>query len=375
MVKNKWIRIIASFVLVISLSLLMYFVYNDYIAPKSPQQTGEQVPPSKLKKTISKSFKSYDFINLKSLPVISEVIKNKDLVLTYQGPKNVTFSLVDVYTNKVAKEFKSANNQITLKYNDVKDLTSRYDLLTKVNNIVTKLKTNDFALSTKNNFVLIDNGGLELSFNHVALDLKKEFKIFVNDVNFYRKSLGLKKLNVDDKISELSQIRTQDEVNAKEYNFHYSKTTGYSNLALLNAGIVNSNCAKTKNFEENKFCDFNYKGKKFTVNIHNNDFEQITRGILFAHQNIMALKESPIHNRDLMSETKTHIGGAFFANDKALTLQKQTIQMYGPRLDHTDDQAMSAYINNDFNQGIKAPKEQEKYPVKFLNAAFSFYLI
>lgn len=372
--KNKIFRYFLWILFTFSLIFVGYTVYSNYIVP-SPSKTGEKIPQNQIKKQEYKSFDKYDFINLESYNLTQYKVDNGDLVFDYQGPKNLTFSLVDVYSNNEILKIKAKNNTIKIKGSNFSKLNSRYDLLTKENGVIKKLNLGEFETKIDQNFAIINNKGLELSYNRVFVDYDKEFKIFFEDLNYYRQSINLKPLSLDEKISQLSKTRTNDEVQNKEYNFHYTKTTGYSNVALINANILTSSCGKNLDLELNKLCDVKYKNKDFNINPHNNDFEQITRGLMFAHENLEALKDSPIHNRDLISENKTHIGGNFSGTKNSLLLKKENVIIYGPKEDHTDTQGQSAYINNDFNSGIKNPKDQEQDKIKFINVAFSIFLI
>lgn len=371
MKNDKIIRKIAIGVFIVSLFGILFSLYSNFMQ----DHAGDKIPEANIKKQVYKNFDNYDFINLKSLNVSSIATNKEEMKIYYNGDNNLTFKLVDVYNHNIVKEFKSSKNAIVIKSKDVKNLTSRYDLLTTIKGEVTKLDLIHEQISLNHGFGIIDNEGLELSFNKIVVDEEQEFKLFVDDINYYRKSIDKKPLNVDSKINKLSKVRTNDEVENKTYNFHYSKSTGFSNAALINAGVVKSECGSKVNIKDNKYCNITYKQKKFSVNIHNNDFEQITRGILFAHSNLEALKNSPIHNRDIISEQKETIGGAMSSDKKSYLLEKEPITMYGPKQDHTESQAASAYINNNFSNGIKKPQDQEQYPVEFLNTALSFYLI
>lgn len=372
--KNKLFKFFLWILFTCSLIFVGYSVYTNYLFP-SNQKTGEKIPQNLIKKQEYKNFDKYDFINLEAYNLTQYKVDNNQLIFNYQGPKSLTFSLVDVYSNKEVLKIKAKNNTIKINGSDFSKLNSRYDLLTKQNGVLKKLNLGGFETKIDQKFAIINNQGLELSYNRVFVDYDKEFKIFFNDLNYYRQSINLKPLSLDENISQLSKIRTEDEVKNKEYNFHYTKTTGYSNVALINANILTSSCGKKLDLEINKACDVKYKNKDFNINSHNNDFEQITRGLLFAHENIEALKDSPIHNRDLISENKTHIGGCFSGTQNAQQLKKSIITIYGPKEDHTDVQGQGAYINNDFNSGIKRPSEQEQDKIKFLNVAFSIFLI
>lgn len=373
---NKYRNIFAAICLVLGIGLIGTYFYKEY----EIRQVGKPVPQSQIKKTVYTTFKDYDFINLPFLKVKSIKTSRDDMKINFdnKGHKKLTFNLVDVYDNKVQKTFTSSESSLRIKYDDVSSYTSRYDLLTKVNGVTTKLLSGDLnnsKMSLQNNFGIINNGGLELCFNRIFVDFDNEFKIFFKDLNYYRKSIGVSAVKYDKKISDLALIRANDEVNDSAYNFHYSSSTGYSNIALINSGAVDSDCGKIKDLETNKFCNIKYKGKSFSVNVHGNDFEQITKGILFAHQNLIALKASQIHNADLISPNKSYIGGGFAGSKLTTMLQTSDIIMYGPLQDHTIDQANDAYIDGDFSKGIKKPSDQQKTKVKFLNTSFSIYMI
>lgn len=317
---------------------------------------------------------NYDYLSLPSVQVNKITTKSGVLNFEIESSSASKVSLVDVYTNKQEKEFPIKNNKVEIKLKDVNTLGSRYDLLLKEEKWK-KLKLNKKEIKIENGFGIINNEGFEISFGQIFVDYDKEEDLFFKSLNQYRKSKGINKVKRMKSIDKLSKQRVKDEVSEKKYNFHYTKSTGYSNIALLNEGIVKSNCDKNKNFEAIKYCNFKLKEKNFNVNIHSNDFEQITRGIIFAYTNLAALKISPIHNTDLISKEKNYIGIGMFGNYNFRKLNTEIIKVYGPKLDHTASQASSAYINNVFSNGIKSPENQEKSKSRWLNVALSFYML